>query len=129
MTVGVHPIPVPSAIFVKALTTLVFPELGGPTTIILGPLSIPSSFPTPFRCRLASNLVRSRARCIDVNWGCVVDEDEYWEFGKVDTGSQLCSYGGSRTVYLRVERVKVHRLMISDYDKGDTTYHGGFLPS
>jgi hypothetical protein len=41
-TVGVHPMPVPRAIFVKALTTLVFPEQGGPTTITLGPLSTPS---------------------------------------------------------------------------------------
>jgi hypothetical protein len=61
-TVGVHPIPVPKAILVKALTTLLFPELGGPTTIILGPRSIPSPFPTPFPYLLASNLVRSRAR-------------------------------------------------------------------
>lgn len=41
-TVGVHPIPDPRAMFVKALTTLVLPEQGGPTTMILGPLSIPS---------------------------------------------------------------------------------------
>ena len=41
-TVGVQPMPVPSAMFVSALTTLLFPELGGPTTMTLGPRSTPS---------------------------------------------------------------------------------------
>jgi hypothetical protein len=66
-TVGVHPIPVPRAMFVRALTTLLFPELGGPTTIILGPRSTPSPLFTPLPNLLASNLVRSSARWIDVN--------------------------------------------------------------
>lgn len=40
-THGVHPIPVPNAILVKAFTVLVLPELEGPTTMTLGPLVTP----------------------------------------------------------------------------------------
>lgn len=40
-TTGVHPIPVPKTILVKAFTVLVLPELAGPTTMTLGPLVIP----------------------------------------------------------------------------------------
>jgi hypothetical protein len=88
-TVGVHPIPVLNAKLVNALTTLVFPELGGPTTMTLGPHVMPSSFVTPLGYRRASILWRSRARWMETSWGCVVELEEYCEVGKAVTVSQL----------------------------------------
>ena len=82
MTPGVQPIPEPKAMLSRFLITVVFPELGGPRTMTLGPLGLPMLCPVVPPDRFARMRLRSKATCKDTKAGCVVDLEEYCEAGK-----------------------------------------------
>jgi len=56
-----HPIPLDNAILTRFFTTVVFPELGGPSTMTRGPLDEPFPFEVD-RCRFANIRFRSSER-------------------------------------------------------------------
>ena len=82
-TPGVQPNPDPKAMFTRCLTTVVFPEHGGPSTITLGPrmtCSEPeaelSAVPSEEGFRRVRMRIRSRARCRAMRWAWEVEVEE-----------------------------------------------------